>query len=88
MPSGSGEPASARAVEAPWALTYTRDVLVPCLLAAGFEVPPVPSNDDFARTWRTEAQFDTYGLIAGSPATLARARSDCPPPDVVLDGAA
>ncbi len=77
-----------RAVEAPWALTYTRDVLVPCLLAAGFEVPPVPSNDDFARTWRTEAQFDTYGLIAGSPATVARARSDCPPPDVVLDGAA
>lgn len=77
-----------RAIEAPWALTYTRDVLVPCLLAAGFEVPPVPTRDEFARTWRTEAQFDSYGLIAGSPATLARARSDCPPPDVVLDGAA
>jgi hypothetical protein len=77
-----------RAIEAPWALTYTRDVLVPCLLAAGFEVPPVPSTDEFARTWRTEAQFDSYGLIAGSPATVARARSDCPPPDVVLDGAA
>lgn len=77
-----------RAVEAPWALSYTRDVMVPCLLAAGFEVPPVPSNDEFARTWRTAAQFDGYGLIAGSPATEARARSDCPPPDVVLDGTA
>lgn len=77
-----------RAIEAPWALSYTRDVLVPCLLAAGFEVPPVPTNDEFARTWRTEAQFDGYGLIAGSPATLARVRSDCPPPEVVLEGAA
>lgn len=77
-----------RAVEAPWALTYTRAVLVPCLLAAGFEVPPVPTREEFARTWRTESQFDIYGLIAGSPATLARARTDCPPADVVLDGAA
>lgn len=77
-----------RAIEAPWALTYTQTVLVPCLMAAGFEVPPVPTSERFAERWRTEAQFNAYGLIAGPSATLARARSDCPPPDVVLDGAA
>lgn len=76
-----------RDVEAPWAHDYTLDVLVPCLLAAGYEVPPVPDAEQFRLTWRAEGQYDPYALISGASTTLTRASSTCPSADAVLDSA-
>lgn len=76
-----------REVEVPWAHSYTRTVVVPCLLAAGFEVPPVPDRHLFGQTWRTDQQFDPYALISRAPATQVRAESTCPAADDVLDAA-
>ena len=76
-----------RDVEAPWAHDYTVTVLVPCLLAAGYAVPPVADLEQFRLTWRTEEQFDPYALVSEAPPTLARATSMCPPADAVLDSA-
>ena len=74
-----------RDVEVPWAHDYTLDVVVPCLLAAGFEVPPVPDQNTFGQTWRTEQQFDPYALISRAPERHVRAESMCPAAHHVLD---
>ena len=74
-----------RDVEAPWAHDYTLDVLVPCLLAAGFNVPPVPDGEEFRLTWRTDEQFDPYALVTEAIPTRARAAASCPAADAVLD---
>lgn len=76
-----------RDVEAPWAHGYTLDVVVPCLLAAGYPVPPVPDRRSFDETWRTERQFDPHALISRAPETQVRAASMCPAADDVLDSA-
>lgn len=76
-----------REVEAPWAHDYTLDVVVPCLLAAGYPVPPVPDLRSFGQTWRTEQQFDPYALISRAPETQVRAESTCPAAEDVLDSA-
>ena len=74
-----------REVEVPWAHDYTLDVVVPCLLAAGFHVPPVPDELAFGQTWRTEQQFDPYALISRAPEMRVRAESTCPAAEDVLD---
>lgn len=74
-----------RDVEVPWAHDYTLDVVVPCLLAAGFQVPPVPDQQAFGQTWRTEQQFDPYALIGRAPEMRVRAETTCPAADDVLD---
>lgn len=76
-----------RDVEAPWAHDYTLDVLVPCLMAAGHVVPPVPAVEQFRLTWRTDEQFDPYALISDRLSARVRAEATCPPPDAVLDSA-
>lgn len=74
-----------RDVEAPWAHGYTLDVLVPCLLAAGYDVPPVPDAEQFRLAWRTDEQFNAYALISDTPPTRARAASTCLSAESVLD---
>jgi hypothetical protein len=76
-----------REVEAPWAHGYTQEVLVPCLLAAGYDVLPVPEVELFAETWRTDDQYDPYALVGGAPPVRVRAESTCPAADHVLDAA-
>lgn len=76
-----------REVEAPWAHGYTQGVLVPCLLAAGYDVLPVPEAERFAETWRTDEQYDPYALVSGAPPVRVRAESTCPAADDVLDAA-
>lgn len=76
-----------RDIEAPWALTYTRALVVPCLLAAGHLVPPTPAEADFRATWRTESAFDAYALVGDGASGRARALAQCPSAETVLDGA-
>jgi hypothetical protein len=76
-----------RDVEVPWAHGYTRDVLVPCLLAAGYEVPPVPDEQGFGSTWRTDDRFDPYALVDSAPQARVRAEATCPAAETVLDSA-
>ncbi len=75
-----------RDIEAPWALDYTRAVLVPCLLASGHEVPPVPDDEGFRAGWRTESAFDAFALVGEGPSDRSRAEARCPAPETVLDG--
>lgn len=76
-----------RDIEAPWALDYTRAVVVPCLLASGHEVPPLPPGEEFRAGWRTEAAYDPFALIGESPGSRTRAEALCPAAETVLDGA-
>lgn len=76
-----------RDIEAPWALSYTRQVLVPCLLAAGHTVPPVPVATEFRTGWRTDKAFDPYVFIGAGPSDRARAQASCPAAETVLDAA-
>ncbi len=76
-----------RDIEAPWALDYTRAVLVPCLLASGHEVPPVPDDDRFRAGWRTDTAFDAFALVGEGPSDRSRAEARCPAAETVLDGA-
>lgn len=75
-----------RDIEAPWALAYTRSVLVPCLLASGHEVPPLPDDSRFRADWRTDAAFDAFALVGDGPSDRARAEARCPAAETVLDG--
>lgn len=74
-----------RDIEAPWALQYTRAVLVPCLLASGHEVPPVPADEGFREAWRTESAYDAFVLIGDGPSERVRAQARCPSAEAVLD---
>ncbi|UTT62032.1 hypothetical protein [Microcella humidisoli] len=76
-----------RDIEAPWALDYTRAVVVPCLLASGHEVPPVPTGEGFRAGWRTEAAYDPFALVGEGPGARTRAEALCPAAETVLDGA-
>lgn len=76
-----------RDIEAPWAAAYTRAVLVPCLLANGYEVPPAPDDEAFRAVWRTDAAFDSYALVGDSVSDRSRAQARCPAAETVLDGA-
>ncbi|WP_439564332.1 hypothetical protein [Microcella sp.] len=76
-----------RDIEAPWALDYTRSVLVPCLLASGFEVPPLPDDTRFRDEWRTDATFDAFALVGDGPSERSRAQARCPAAETVLDTA-
>ena len=76
-----------RDIEAPWALTYTRTVLVPCLLANGHEVPPVPDDERYRADWRTETAFDAFALVGDGPSERSRAQVRCPAAETMLDGA-
>ncbi|MBY0397871.1 MAG: hypothetical protein K2X91_15570, partial [Thermoleophilia bacterium] len=76
-----------RDIEAPWALDYTRGVLVPCLLASGHEVPPVPDDERFRAGWRTDTAFDAFALVGEGPSDRSRAQARCPAAETVLDGA-
>jgi len=76
-----------RDIEAPWAAAYTRAVLVPCLLANGYEVPPAPDDEAFRVDWRTDAAFDSYALVGDSVSDRSRAQARCPAAETVLDGA-
>lgn len=76
-----------REIEAPWALDYTRTVLVPCLLASGHEVPPLPDDARFRADWRTESAFDAYALVGDGPSERSRAQARCPAAETVLEGA-
>lgn len=72
-----------RQVEAPWAFAYTRDTQLPCLLADGHPVPPLPSRTEFGDGWRTDDAFDAYSAII-DPADRVRAAVRCPAPLDVL----
>ena len=76
-----------RDIEAPWALAYTRAVLVPCLLASGHEVPPLPDDARFRSDWRTDTAFDAFALVGDGPSERSRAQARCPAAETVLDGA-
>ncbi|UYN84560.1 MAG: hypothetical protein KIT89_05110 [Microcella sp.] len=72
-------------VEAPWAREFTQSVVTPCLLAAGYLVAPLPADEQFTATWRTDEQFDPYALVGESIAERARAAATCPSADAVLE---
>lgn len=76
-----------RDIEAPWALAYTRSVVVPCLLANGHDVPPVPASEPFRAGWRTESAYDPFALVGEGPGARTRAEALCPAAETVLDGA-
>lgn len=76
-----------RDIEAPWALDYTRAVLVPCLLASGHPVPPLPDGERFREGWRTDRTFDPFALVGDRPSDRSRAQARCPAAETVLDGA-
>lgn len=76
-----------RDIEAPWALQYTRSVLVPCLLASGHAVPPVPDGEHFRSGWRTDAAFDAFALVGDGVSERSRAQARCPSAETVLDSA-
>ena len=76
-----------RDIEAPWALDYTRSVVMPCLLASGHTVPPVPDDSRFLDRWRTDAAFDPYALVGDGVSERARAQARCPAAETVLDAA-
>lgn len=76
-----------RDIEAPWALAYTRTVLVPCLLASGHDVPPLPDAERFRADWRTDTAFDAFALVGDGPSDRSRAQARCPAAESVLDGA-
>ncbi len=77
-----------RDIEAPWALAYTRSVLVPCLLASGHEVPPLPDDEQFRAEWRTDTAVDVFALVGDGPSARARVEARCPAAETVLDGGA
>jgi len=76
-----------RDIEAPWAGAYTRAVLVPCLLANGYQVPPVPDDASFRTGWRTDWAFDAFVLVGDSASDRSRAETRCPSAAAMLDGA-
>lgn len=76
-----------RAVEVPWALAYIREVQIPCLLAEGLEVPPLPRDDVFSEQWRSAEAWDPYALSGTDPLVRARAALQCPGPLALLDEA-
>lgn len=69
--------------ESAWAERYVRAVLAPCLRAAGYLVPPLPSAEQFRDSWATDSAFDAYALI-GSPSEVIRARTACPSAEFVV----
>lgn len=76
-----------RDIEAPWALEYTRETVIPCLLAAGHQVYPVPESSYFAASWRTDDAYDPYALIGKRGSDRARAQADCPAAELILEAA-
>lgn len=76
-----------RQVEVPWALDYIRQVQIPCLLAEGHEVPPLPRDDVFGEEWRTADAWDAFALTGADPLVRTRAELQCPGPLSLLDDA-
>lgn len=74
-------------IEGPWAWQYSREVLVPCLLASGHRPPSLPSETDFVEQWGAVDAWDPYAALAADPVRERRARAQCPPPEVLLEGA-
>jgi len=76
-----------RDIEAPWALKYTRETVIPCLLAAGHDVYPLPESSNFRSSWRTDDAYDPYALAGDRGSDRARAQADCPAAELVLEAA-
>ncbi|MER3388872.1 MAG: hypothetical protein RJQ01_02455 [Microcella sp.] len=74
-------------IEGPWAWQYAREVLVPCLLAFGHRPPALPPESEFLAQWGADDAWDPYAELAADPVLEQRARTQCPPPEVVLEGA-
>ncbi len=86
-PSRNWYAAEVADIEVPWAWQYSRDVLVPCLLASGLRPPPLPSEADFVEQWGGADGWNPYAPLAGDPVREQRARVQCPPPQVLLERA-
>ena len=76
-----------RQIEVPWALAYIREVQIPCLLAEGHEVPPLPSDEAFAELWRSAEAWDAFAWTGADPLIRTRAELQCPGPLALLEDA-
>lgn len=72
---------------APWAWEYSARILVPCLLAAGHRPPALPAESQFLESWGSGEFWNPYADLGVDPLLAQRARSECPPPEVVLESA-
>ncbi len=71
-------------VERAWRFADAHHRLLPCLRAAGFVVPSLPSSDEFGERHGTDRAWNPYALLAGDPAALQRALALCPPTERLL----
>jgi hypothetical protein len=74
-------------IEGPWAWQYSREVLVPCLLASGYRPPSLPSESEFVDQWGAVDAWNPFVALARDPVLEQRARAQCPPPEALLEGA-
>lgn len=84
---GVAEPGSLRQsgpVEQAWRFADAQQRLLPCLRAAGFVVPSLPSAQEFGEHHGTDRAWNPYALLAGDPAALQRALALCPSTERLL----
>jgi hypothetical protein len=74
-------------IEGPWAWQYSREVLVPCLLASGHRPPSLPSESEFVDQWCAVDAWNPFVALVGDPVREQRALAQCPPPEALLEGA-
>lgn len=86
-PARSWYAAQMAEIEAPWAWQYSVEILVPCLLAAGYRPPAAPPEAEFLAAWGGRDAWNAYATLSADPLLEQKARLQCPPPEVVLEGA-